>query len=517
MRVLAGLLLCVLGVTPLLAADCLQFGYNPGHTNYTQETLTFPLSLEWKFAQPPEPSRTSPVVAEALVFWTTGAYIFGIDQESGAATWALKATAEVNGSPCYYDGKVIVGTDDGQLLALRSGDGQVAWTARVGWAARTALALVDGTVYCATRDNKVVSVDAATGSINWTTIVKDAVSAPVVVAGGYVFAPAMDSNLYGLDAASGQIRWSYRAPTRMGLTLPPVAGERHVYLAAESALVAVGLRGMPAWRVDFKDKLPVGPSYANGLVYQPGPDGVIYAFDADSGKLRWQRKAMFMSCSVAIAGPLLITASNSGLVRAYDAKTGEAVWEYHTWHPLLVKEKARGEDYVPLLPPVVAGGNLYITTAAGELFKLSPSASDLAPPEAFSLQPEEGKPASGRFPLKVGARVFDEGSGIDTKSLTLSLDGELLPAEYRTVGSELYFYKNTPAGAALADGWHTVELHARDLRGNEMVKTWQFYSDQKYAPTAPPKPAGSQEPGIAPGAPPEPERGGGIGFGRGRN
>jgi len=498
------------------AGDCTQFGCDARHSNYTSETVSFPLSLEWKFSNPPDTSLTAPVVAENSVFWTAGPYIFGIDQETGAARWGCKAPALVNGC-AFYAGTVIFLTDDGYLYALRSGDGQVAWQAKVARSAHSAVALEGDTIYCATTDNQVLALEAATGRTKWSTEIKDVVYAAPAVAAGRVYVSCMDNQVYAFDAQNGKLQWNYRMPTRAGVHMEPVAGDRYLYVVTEKTLSAVGFRGVPGWRLDFRADLPAGPSYANGLVYQPGPDGVIYALEADTGKVRWRQPAgMYLSCGVTVAGDVLLTGSDSGLVRAYEAQMGLPLWEYHTWHPLLVKASRRKEDFVPVVPPVVANGALYISTAGGELLKLSPNAFDGAPPEAFNLAPEEGKPTSGALPLKIGAQVFDEGSGLDTRSLSLTLDGQALPASFSAVGSAFFHSKAT---GALDDGWHTAEIKAKDNRGNEMVRTWKFLVDKGYSAPAQAQSAATgatatQQPEVPPGPS---GQGSGLSFGRRRD
>ena len=472
------------------AADVVQYAYDAAHSGRAAEAPSFPLSLVWKFAQPPEESTTAPVVAENTVFWTAGPLVVAIDPDTGGAKWGVKATAPVFGSPVYHDGKVIVGTDAGTVMALNSADGKIVWQTDAGQAVHCPLTLDGGTVYCCTRDGKVMALDAATGALRWSTKLADSIYAAPAVAGGMVYAVCLDKKLYGLSADRGQVRFGYTIPSKVGSYLEPVVGGRYVYVTAERSIIAVGLKGVPGWSVQFNEELPAGPSYADGVLYQPGPDGFIYAFDADSGKLRWKKPAgMYLSAGLTLAGKTLLTASDSALVRAYDIATGEPLWEYNTWHPLEIKQNRQTADFVAELPPVVANGAVYIATAAGELMKLVPGGFDAAPPQAFALKPEEGKPIAAKGPVKITAAVFDEGSGLDTSSLSVTVDGQpVKESSFQPLGSEL----EAQTEAQLADGWHTAEIRAKDAQGNELVHSWKFLVDSSYTPPAPPAAATAQ-------------------------
>ncbi len=472
------------------AADVVQYSYDAAHSGSVAEAPSFPLTLLWKFAQPPEESTAAPIVAENTVFWAAGPLVVAIDPDSGGAKWSVKAAAPVFGSPVYHSGKVIVGTDTGTVLALNSADGKVAWQAEAGSAVHCPLTLDGETVYCCSRDGKVFALDAATGAQRWTTTLPEAIYAAPAVAGGMVYAVCFDKKLYGISADRGQIRFGFALPSKVASYLEPVVGGRFVYVAAEKSLCAVGLKGVPGWSVQFDEPLPAGPSYRDGTVYQPGPDGFIYAFDADSGKLTWKKPAgMYLSSGLTLAGKTMLTASDSALVRAYDIATGEPLWEYNTWHPLEIKANRQTADYIAELPPVVANGAVYIATAAGELMKLVPGGFDATPPEVFAMQPAEGKPVSAKTAVKVSAAVFDEGSGLDTSSLSVTVDGQpVKEASFSPLGSEF----EAQTEAQLADGWHTAEIRAKDAQGNEVVRSWKFLVDSNYTPPAPPAAAKSQ-------------------------
>jgi hypothetical protein len=98
----------------------------------------------------------------------------------------------------------------------------------------------------------------------------------------------------------------------------------------------------------------------------------------------------------------------------------------------------------------------------------------------------------GRAPFHIGAKISDEGSGIDLSSLKFSLDGRSIPrfapgAEIS--GSEGFLFEldnytldyNTREtegrSSALRDGHHTATITVKDWKGNEMTKSWLFTVD----------------------------------------
>jgi outer membrane protein assembly factor BamB len=182
----------------------------------------------------------------------------------------------------------------------------------------------------------------------------------VAVVGNTVYTAGGD--LRALNVADGSERWSF-SPTVPDLDYPEGAGadvrrpavmNGTVYVPVgfevydtdatqHTALVAVDAKtGKKRWRID-SDGLTQGifspVTVANGLVYTSGPalkgsngnnggSGGLYAFDANTGKVRWQRRnsrAALLSLPIANGRAYLPEEGNG--VLALDAATGTVLWK----------------------------------------------------------------------------------------------------------------------------------------------------------------------------------------------
>jgi len=89
------------------------------------------------------------------------------------------------------------------------------------------------------------------------------------------------------------------------------------------------------WRFEPKAKfsaatpLPTAPVTAGGLVFVSGPDGIVRAFDAASGDLRWKA---YTGGAVRIAPTIwkgrALVGSGDGWVYAFEAQTGRLLWRF---------------------------------------------------------------------------------------------------------------------------------------------------------------------------------------------
>jgi outer membrane protein assembly factor BamB len=126
-----------------------------------------------------------------------------------------------------------------------------------------------------------------------------AMTATPVVSGGRVYIQDMRSNVYALDLASGRLVWrrsfGYTNPGPNGVA---VAGGR-VYGATDSSVFALSAAtGHLLWTQDIVTPtarfVDVAPQVAGGIVYSatiglpPAGRGILYAIDAQTGRVRWK-------------------------------------------------------------------------------------------------------------------------------------------------------------------------------------------------------------------------------------
>ncbi|HET8612479.1 MAG TPA: PQQ-binding-like beta-propeller repeat protein [Sphingomonas sp.] len=149
--------------------------------------------------------------------------------------------------------------------------------------------------------------------------------------------------------------WSYDLPVGNSMTQPiEVAGTLY-FVTGYSIVHALDARtGGELWSFDPRatqaagDKLRAGwgsrgLAYWNGRIYIGTQDGRLIAIDAKSGRPVWSRTTLdrndmrfIESAPRAIDGMILIGASIGdvgkarGLVTAYDARTGDQLWRFHT-------------------------------------------------------------------------------------------------------------------------------------------------------------------------------------------
>ncbi|MBI4283375.1 MAG: PD40 domain-containing protein [Chloroflexi bacterium] len=100
---------------------------------------------------------------------------------------------------------------------------------------------------------------------------------------------------------------------------------------------------------------------------------------------------------------------------------------------------------------------------------VAPSTTDQTPPTIGNLQPPANSTTRySRPPIR--ADLSDAGSGVNTASVTISVDGNNVTANATVTGSQVSYMPP----AALANGQHNVAVYAADNLGNSASANWSF-------------------------------------------
>ncbi len=178
-------------------------------------------SLRWTSVLQPGNTST-PAVADGRVFVTGGLDVqttephalYAFDATTGHPAWSAPWSSST-GQNLYIDavadGLVVVGSSDGQLVALDAATGAVRWArADVGAFVSPNGGVVGSTLYATVGGQQVMAVDLPTGTPIWSFKVKGDPSAPSIVDGHIL-----------VDTSVGKLVWiGGDGPAQ---SLPPIA------------------------------------------------------------------------------------------------------------------------------------------------------------------------------------------------------------------------------------------------------------------------------------------------------
>jgi outer membrane protein assembly factor BamB len=262
----------------------------------------------------------------------------------------------------------------------------------------------------------IYAFDAATGRARWSfhTAGQDMAS-PALYRGTLIFANG-DFHAYALDAMTGRLLWKRDLPgmatmasaaTADGRVFVSTCDYRFPYHCATEALDPVN--GKLLWKAPYGDA-DSSPTYANGTVFVSGLDylsakntwpllqqayGVVAALDASTGKPKWVYRdgtpqipsdvgtAERAVAGTYAAGKYFQSLPGSSEFLAFDARTGNILWRFHSLAPIKMS-------------PLYYRNRIYAGGNAGVLYVLNASTGGLAQIRTFR------QPFTAAPPMLVG-------------------------------------------------------------------------------------------------------------------
>jgi len=269
---------------------------------------------------------TSPVVSNGKVYIGSGdGQMYALDALTGATLWVgAQQPVFFSNSAAVGHGLVFASALIGPLIAYNADTGEIVWTSDVP-TARAAPVLKGQALYVSGSAGELFAVDARTGIVRWSTPPESGISdqAPAV-AGGRVFHIRVRSHLTAYDARTGEELWELQNATSASLT----AALDKVFVPADPIVALDQATGAMIWSAPRDTVMAGAIAVAGGLLFVPSGAG-LKALNADTGALVWTAPA-FSIWSPAVANGVVYASNVSGEWDAFDARDGTELWSVTT-------------------------------------------------------------------------------------------------------------------------------------------------------------------------------------------
>lgn len=329
-----------------------------------------------------------PVVAQGRIFTLDSVATVAATSTNGGHLWSRSLVPDRDGTNdasggglAYGDGKLFVSSGFGLMTAIDPKTGDILWQQKLEATGSGSPSYSDGLVYVVAGDNLAWALNADTGRIAWQL---SATSDINNVFGGP--APTITDQFVIFSFGSGEMQAAFRqgglriwdaaiSGRRRGLARthvaditgdPVVVGDVAYVGSHTGRMVALNVNnGNRIWTAPEGPLNPVWP--AGGSLFFVSDRNELIRLDAKDGSRIWgvklpffvkerpkRQKEIFAHYGPVLAGGRLIVASNDGLIRSFDPKSGALI---------STVEIAGGAT----TNPVIAGGVLYLVSTKGQL------------------------------------------------------------------------------------------------------------------------------------------------------
>ena len=293
----------------------------------------------------------APVIGGGLLYAVdTEGVVHAFDAATGAQRWTYRMgvpddvqNAVFGGGASYDGGRVYVTNGVGEVAALDAETGAEIWKVQPAGPLRGSPTIAFNSVYVMTQNNQIIALDAATGEELWnesgsqTQAGVFGVAAPAA-GQGTVIAGYSSGELSAYRYENGQFLWSDA-------------------LARTSISTEVG---------SLTD-IDADPIIDNGRVYALGQGGRMAAYELVTGQRIWELNVAGIS-TPAIAGEWIFALTDDAKLLAIAPASGKVRWMTQLQR---YRDEEDKEGAIFWTGPVLAGGNLWIASTAGQIYKVS--------------------------------------------------------------------------------------------------------------------------------------------------
>ncbi|MEM6493888.1 MAG: PQQ-binding-like beta-propeller repeat protein [Pseudomonadota bacterium] len=294
----------------------------------------------------------APVVgSDKLYVEGTDGVIHAFNKKTGELVWE-RSEDEMSddmrpsafGGGVSYDNGVVYATNGaGEVKAKKAGTGERIWKVKPAGPLRGSPTIAFGQVYVMTQDNQIIALDANTGELLWNRSGSTAQSGVFGVA-----APAAGQGTIVAGYSSGELS-AYRYENGRELWADALA------------------RTNISTQVSSLTDIDADPIIDSGRVYALGQGGRMAAYELVTGQRIWELNLAGIS-TPAIAGEWIFTLTDDARLLAIARSTGRVRWI--TQLQQFRKEKKKTGP-IFWTGPVLAGGQLWVASSLGEVWKVS--------------------------------------------------------------------------------------------------------------------------------------------------
>jgi len=277
---------------------------------------------KWEFAsQDQDGFIASPAIrGDKLYIGDTFGRFYCLDTKTGKAVWGFETEGEIDASANFYEGHVLVGSQDATLYCLTADKGEVVWKFEIADQIRCSPTVVENRCFLAGCDGKLHIVDLKQGKeVAAVEIDGPTMSTPAVIRDKAYFGTE-GGTFFCIDWKQAATVWTYQhARGNRSIRSSAAATDKHiVYGDQNRRVIGLDAEGQEKWTFTTKGRVDSSPVIVGTRAFVGSADGRVYGIDITTGKKVWEYEAGGgFASSPAVAEGKLVIASDDGVVYCF--------------------------------------------------------------------------------------------------------------------------------------------------------------------------------------------------------
>jgi outer membrane protein assembly factor BamB len=251
--------------------------------------------------------------------------------------WSYDADGIFKSAPVISDGKIVIGSTNGELLCLNM-DGKLLWKFKTDNSIEAPALIQNGTVYFGNLTGMLYAIDLKTGTKKWEYKTENQImGAPAYteINGQKILAiGSYDYFLHGVNAQTGKGLWKYESDNYLNSS-PAVSNGKAVFGGCDGFLHVVNLKdGKSDSKIQVATYVASSPTIVGNLAYVGDYDGGFSCFDLIQKKLVWKYENKEATqpfiASPSIIEDKIVIGSRDKFVYCFNKANGTVLWKINT-------------------------------------------------------------------------------------------------------------------------------------------------------------------------------------------
>lgn len=301
-------------------------------------------------------NKTNVGIYSSPVVWKNNIYVgddLGIltcyNLKNGKKRWGFQSKSRILGTPAVENGILVFSSTDKNIYGLNAKNGKLLWKVECKEPVLGAVTIEKNIAYIGASDNIFRAIDVLSGKIIWSyDKLNGYVETKPLITENKVIFGAWDTFLYALDKNSGKEIWRWtngiKALHYSPAAVWSVSANNNVFITdPERAITAINIEtGKTVWRTKASMvRESIGISEDKKRIYaKTMQDSVVcYSTETDFAKEIWHTNVGFgyeHNPSMLIEKDGIVYGSTkNGLIFALEANTGKILWKHKICNTLI--------------------------------------------------------------------------------------------------------------------------------------------------------------------------------------
>lgn len=360
-KLLIGLMICILCLSPIAAEDWNSFAGGVDHNSYRDDESDFVTNL-WTFNME-SPVHSSPAIYKDYIYVVSSQGILkAVDMETGEEEWDIDLEAQCNSSPIIHNNRLYVGCEDG-LKAVNIDNHEILWDYDCDNVESTPF-FHDNVIYFGSDDGHLYGLDTD-GKVKFNKKLGDELKSSPAVADDSIYIGSTNGKLYSIGTDKEK-NWDFTTGDEI-LSSPGHVNETVIFGSNDGNIYCLNdSNGDLIWKKDLNNKVISSPTIDehDNSVYIGSDEGNLTCLDIRDGTVKWSRSVGDkVQSTAALKDNLVAFGSNNGYLYVLNKYTG---LEEFTYNPGTILFNSAITS-----SPEINGNSLFFGDDGGYLYSLN--------------------------------------------------------------------------------------------------------------------------------------------------